>query len=45
MPAYQAYATADLGVIAFETEARQGLVLDEGVLARDRPSRHRRPGG
>lgn len=29
---YQAYATADLGVIAFETEARQGLVVDEGVI-------------
>lgn len=30
--AYQAYATADLGLIAYETEARQGLVLDEGVI-------------
>ena len=29
---YQAYATADVGVIAFETTARQGLVVDEGVL-------------
>jgi phenylacetate-CoA ligase len=29
---YQCYATADLGLIAFETEAREGLVLDEGVL-------------
>ncbi len=29
---YQAYATADLGSIAYETEARQGLVVDEGVL-------------
>ncbi len=29
---YQCYATADLGSIAYETEARQGLVLDEGVL-------------
>jgi len=29
---YQAYATADLGTIAYETEAREGLVLDEGVL-------------
>lgn len=29
---YQAYATAELGVIAYETEARQGLVIDEGVL-------------
>ena len=30
--AYQAYATADLGLIAYETEAREGLVLDEGVI-------------
>jgi phenylacetate-CoA ligase len=30
--AYQAYATADLGVIAFETSAREGLVVDEGVI-------------
>ncbi|KPF58227.1 AMP-dependent synthetase [beta proteobacterium AAP51] len=30
--AYQAYATADVGVIAFETTAREGLVVDEGVL-------------
>lgn len=29
---YQCYATADLGLIAYETEARAGLVLDEGVL-------------
>jgi len=29
---YQAYATADVGAIAYETEAREGLVLDEGVL-------------
>jgi phenylacetate-CoA ligase len=29
---YQAYASADLGVIAYETEARAGLVVDEGVL-------------
>jgi phenylacetate-CoA ligase len=29
---YQCYATADLGLIAYETEAREGLVLDEGVL-------------
>ncbi|MBN8284307.1 AMP-binding protein [Zoogloea sp.] len=30
--AYQAYATADLGLIAFETAAREGMVLDEDVL-------------
>ncbi len=29
---YQAYATADLGVIAYETPAREGLVVDEGVI-------------
>jgi len=30
--AYQCFATADLGLIAYETEARQGLVVDEGVI-------------
>ncbi len=30
--AYQSYATADLGVIAFETSARQGMVVNEDVL-------------
>ena len=29
---YQCYGTADLGLIADETEAREGLVLDEGVI-------------
>lgn len=29
---YQCYASADLGLIAYETEARQGLVVDEGVI-------------
>ena len=29
---YQCYATADLGLIAYETEAREGLVLGEGVI-------------
>ena len=29
---YQCYATADVGSIAYETAARQGLVVDEGVL-------------
>lgn len=32
MAIYQSYATADLGLIAYETEAREGLVLDEGVI-------------
>jgi len=30
--AYQSYATADVGNIAYETTAREGLVLDEGVI-------------
>jgi phenylacetate-CoA ligase len=30
--AYQCYATADVGLIAYETASREGLVLDEGVL-------------
>ncbi len=29
---YQCYATADLGLVAYETSAREGLVLDEGVI-------------
>ncbi len=28
---YQAYATADVGTIAYETSAREGLLVDEGV--------------
>lgn len=30
--AYQAYGTADVGAIAYETVARDGLVIDEGIL-------------
>jgi phenylacetate-CoA ligase len=30
--AFQAYASADLGSIAYESEAREGLIVDEGVL-------------
>ncbi|HSV35912.1 MAG TPA: AMP-binding protein [Ramlibacter sp.] len=30
--AYQSYATADLGLVAYETESREGLVIDEGVI-------------
>ncbi|UXH80827.1 phenylacetate--CoA ligase family protein [Roseateles amylovorans] len=30
--AFQCYATADLGLIAYETQAREGLVLDESVI-------------
>ncbi len=29
---YQCYATADVGLIAYETTAREGLVLEEGVI-------------
>ena len=29
---YQSYGTADLGLIAYETEAREGLLVDEGVI-------------
>jgi len=29
---FQSFATADLGLIAYETPAREGLVLDEGVI-------------
>lgn len=30
--AYQSYATADLGLIAYETAAREGLVVEEQVI-------------
>jgi phenylacetate-CoA ligase len=30
--AYQSYGTADLGLVAYETTAREGLVVDEGVI-------------
>ena len=30
--AFQSYGTADLGLIAYETSAREGLVIDEGVI-------------
>jgi phenylacetate-CoA ligase len=30
--AFQCYATADLGLVAYETRAREGLVLDESVI-------------
>jgi phenylacetate-CoA ligase len=29
---FQSYGTADLGLIAYETEAREGLVVDEDVI-------------
>ena len=30
--AFQAYATADLGVVAYESEAREGLIVNEDIL-------------
>ncbi|MCM2252127.1 MAG: AMP-binding protein, partial [Ramlibacter sp.] len=30
--AYQSYATADVGLIAYETRSREGLVLDEEII-------------
>ena len=30
--AFQTYGTADLGNIAYETEARAGMVIDEGII-------------
>jgi phenylacetate-CoA ligase len=30
--AFQFYGTADLGLVAYETAAREGLVIDEGVV-------------
>jgi phenylacetate-CoA ligase len=30
--AYQSYATADLGVVAYETAAREGMIVNEHVL-------------
>lgn len=29
---YQCYATADVGLIAYESEAREGLIVDEDIL-------------
>jgi len=29
---YQSYGTADLGIVAYETPARQGLVVEEGAI-------------
>ena len=29
---YQSYATADLGLVAYETASREGMVVDEGVI-------------
>jgi phenylacetate-CoA ligase len=32
IPAVQCYATADLGLIAYESPAREGMILDEGIV-------------
>jgi phenylacetate-CoA ligase len=32
LEAYQGYGTADLGLIAYESAAREGLLVDEGIL-------------
>ena len=40
----QCYAVAEAGVIAYESEAREGMIVSETVDRRDRTARHRRPG-
>jgi phenylacetate-CoA ligase len=30
--AYQSFGTADLGIVAFETAAREGLIVNEGII-------------
>jgi phenylacetate-CoA ligase len=32
LEAFQAYGTADLGVLAYESESHEGLIVDEGIL-------------
>ena len=32
LKAYQCYATADLGLISYESEAAEGMIVDEGVI-------------
>ena len=32
LAAVECYGTADIGLIAYETEAREGLVVDEGII-------------
>lgn len=32
LKAYQCYATADLGLISYESEAVEGMIVDEGVI-------------
>ena len=40
----QCYAIAELGVIAYESEAREGMIVNENADRRDRAARHRRSG-
>ena len=40
--AYQAFGTADLGLVAFETPARQGMVVNEDLIMEIGALRHRR---
>ena len=41
----QCYAIAETGVIAYESEAREGMIVNETIDRRDRAARHRRSGG
>ena len=43
--AYQAFGTADLGLIAFETPARDGMVVNEDLIMEIVQARHRRSRG
>ena len=40
--AYQAFGTADLGIVAYETPAREGMVVSEELILRDRAAGHGR---
>ena len=40
----QCYAIAETGVIAYESEAREGMIVNETLIAGDRAARHRRSG-
>ena len=41
----QCYASADLGLIAYESPALEGMIVDEGVLVEIVRPGHGRPGG
>ena len=40
----QGYASAEAGLIAYESEAMEGMIVDEGGAAGNRPPRDRRAG-